>query len=85
MLQCSPTIPDTDSIRNVPRWTQEEDKLLLSLVNRFGTKDWCMIALGALNNRTPRQCRERYKNHVKPSLRSGNAQLKAPRVFQSSC
>ncbi len=51
-------------------WSALEDALLLDLTGRLGTKDWCLIA-SAMETRTARQCRERYKNHVKPNLRTG--------------
>ena len=51
-------------------WTQEEDKKLSSLVQKLGSKDWCVIA-SVMEGRTPRQCRERYKNHVKEGIISG--------------
>lgn len=55
------------------KWTREEDAQLLSLATRFGdgdSKDWNMIAF-ILKTRSPRQCRERYKNHTKPGIHSG--------------
>ena len=51
-------------------WSALEDALLLDLTGRFGVTDWCLIA-SAMETRTARQCRERYKNHVKPNLRIG--------------
>ena len=51
-------------------WSAEDDERLLALVERLGDKDWCVIA-GTLKKHTPRQCRERYKNHVKPTLIKG--------------
>ena len=50
-------------------WTSGEDAELRALTERLGDKDWCMIA-SVLKTRTARQCRERYKNHVKPCLSS---------------
>jgi hypothetical protein len=51
-------------------WTAGEDDLLRTLVDRLGDKDWCVVA-GTIKTHTPRQCRERYKNHVKPTLYKG--------------
>ena len=41
-----------------------------ALVEKYGTNDWSKIAL-ALGGRTSRQCRERYKNFLQPSLTNG--------------
>lgn len=51
-------------------WSAEDDERLLALVESLGDKDWCVIA-SSLKKHTPRQCRERYKNHVKPTLNKG--------------
>ena len=48
-------------------WTQKEDERLLNLVNRFGAEKWVIIAL-KLGSRTGKQCRERWHNHVNPTL-----------------
>jgi len=45
-----------------------EDELLTSLVDRFGTQTWTEIAL-RLQNRSGKQCRERWHNHLDPSIR----------------
>ena len=55
-------------------WSAEEDEKLRTLTKRLGnadqTMDWCTIA-SVLTTRTPRQCRERYKNHAKPGIQTG--------------
>ena len=54
------------------RWNTDEDNTLLSLVNLHGTyRSWSQIADG-LPNRTGKQCRERYVNHLKPTVRKGD-------------
>ncbi|RHY17930.1 hypothetical protein DYB25_002038 [Aphanomyces astaci] len=47
-------------------WTDEDDQLLGSLVERFGPS-WKHIATN-FPGRLGKQCRERYQNHVDPSL-----------------
>ena len=47
------------------KFTQSEDKLLLHLVNTYGDKSWQTISI-MMGNRTPRQCRERFKYYLKP-------------------
>jgi hypothetical protein len=53
----------------VPRhkFTPEEDLQLRSLVEQLGTKHWDEISR-YLPDRTPRQCRNRYKNYLIDSL-----------------
>jgi hypothetical protein len=56
-------------------WTEDEDKVLRDLLERYGTKKWQKIA-ATLNNlvhygeavRTPKACRERWVNRVNPNL-----------------
>ncbi|XP_041005509.1 transcription factor MYB118 [Juglans microcarpa x Juglans regia] len=50
------------------QWTPQEDRLLLQLVDRFGTKKWSHIAR-MLNGRMGKQCRERWHNHLRPDIR----------------
>ena len=52
------------------KFSPEEDDRLRELVDKYGTNDWAKIAL-ALGGRTSRQCRERYKNFLQPSLVNG--------------
>lgn len=49
------------------RWTQQEDDELLRLVNLYGAQSWSRIAL-SLGTRSHKQCRERYHQHLKPTI-----------------
>ena len=49
------------------KWTPEEDALMIKLVNEQGTKHWGNIGK-ALQNRTGKQCRERWHNQLDPSI-----------------
>lgn len=51
-------------------FSQEEDELLKVLVRQFGDQAWKKIAQ-QMPNRTPRQCRERYKNYLAPTIQNG--------------
>ena len=54
--------------RNVRKpFTSKEDARLLQMVALHGTTDWRRVAEG-IPGRTPRQCRERYRSKVDPSL-----------------
>lgn len=48
-------------------WTREEDEIIVNYVKENGDKDWAKLAQ-RLNGRTGKQCRERYKNHLDPSV-----------------
>jgi len=49
-------------------WTKEEDELLINLVEEHGPKNWSVIA-SSLKGRIGKQCRERWYNHLDPSIR----------------
>jgi hypothetical protein len=52
-------------------WTREEDEMILRWVTEKGTKDWGNLAF-QLPGRIPKQCRERWHNHLSPDvLKSG--------------
>ncbi|KAH8652553.1 Homeodomain-like protein [Xylariales sp. PMI_506] len=48
-------------------WSQHEDRYLMSLVESQGALNWVKISQ-MLGSRTPKQCRERYHQNLKPSL-----------------
>lgn len=51
-------------------WTPEEDATVVRLVRVHGTKKWSLIAR-QLNGRLGKQCRERWYNHLDPSINKG--------------
>ncbi|CAD8068300.1 unnamed protein product [Paramecium sonneborni] len=54
-------------IRKRP-WTDEEDLRVLELVQEFGPQKWTQIAQ-YLEGRIGKQCRERWHNHLNPSIK----------------
>ena len=48
-------------------WTEDEDRKLIELVHQFGSKDWKNTS-AHLPGRNAKQCRERYINHLDPTL-----------------
>ena len=48
-------------------WSQQEDRYLIELVNRNGPHNWVRISQD-ISTRSPKQCRERYHQNLKPSL-----------------
>ncbi|GMI42040.1 hypothetical protein TeGR_g14001 [Tetraparma gracilis] len=49
-------------------WTDAEDALVVSLVAKHGQKKWSFIAK-QLQGRLGKQCRERWYNHLNPSIK----------------
>ena len=48
-------------------WSQQEDLWLLRLVHTTGAHNWVRIA-SVIQTRSPKQCRERFHQNLKPSL-----------------
>src|SRR4051794_21234537 len=48
-------------------WTAHEDNHLMGLVQTQGALNWVRIAQ-LIRTRTPKQCRERYHQNLKPTL-----------------
>ncbi|KAK6941509.1 hypothetical protein RJ641_026886 [Dillenia turbinata] len=48
-------------------WSKEEDDIIIQMVNKHGPKKWSTIAQ-ALPGRIGKQCRERWHNHLNPSI-----------------
>lgn len=54
-------------------WTEDEDVAIRNLVSVYGTKKWSMISDKletdySVKGRTGKQCRERWHNHLDPSV-----------------
>ncbi len=63
---------DADSGEETPApWTQEEDERLVAAVEQYGEL-WTKVAL-ELPNHSQRQCLQRWKKTLKPSLKQGGA------------
>ncbi|KAJ8369557.1 hypothetical protein SKAU_G00095850 [Synaphobranchus kaupii] len=52
-------------------WTKEEDDKVIELVNKYGTKQWTMVARH-LKGRLGKQCRERWHNHLNPDVKKSS-------------
>ena len=48
-------------------WSQSEDQMLMALVARQGASNWVRIS-SCIQSRSPKQCRERYHQNLKPNL-----------------
>ena len=53
------------------KFSPQEDEYLKQVVERIGTSDWAQVARAFNNSRTPRQCRERYRNYLAPGIVNG--------------
>ncbi|MCQ2816130.1 MAG: hypothetical protein MJ252_02580 [archaeon] len=49
-------------------WTEEEDKKLINLVERYGPSKWTTLAT-FFDGRIGKQCRERWFNHLNPEVK----------------
>ena len=61
-------------------WIKEEDKLLANIVEKIGPSKWSFIAKH-LPGRQGKQCRERWRNHLDPSLKKDPWQPKEDMVL----
>jgi len=52
-------------------WNQSEDRALLRLVQKYGTKQWSDVA-DEMHGRSGKQCRERWHNHLNPDVKKGS-------------
>lgn len=57
----------TKGTRSKAKFTIHDDNMLRSLVQQFGTRNWPLIAKN-MNNRTERQCKERWENYLSPTI-----------------
>jgi hypothetical protein len=48
-------------------WTDDEDRKVVELVEKYGAKKWSVIAQH-LPGRIGKQCRERWHNHLNPHI-----------------
>ncbi|CAN0907093.1 Transcription factor MYB3R-4 [Linum grandiflorum] len=48
-------------------WSKEEDEIIVAMVRKYGPKKWSTIAQH-LPGRIGKQCRERWHNHLNPSI-----------------
>ena len=49
-------------------WSSEEDELIVRLVKEHGLRKWAIVA-AQLKGRSGKQCRERFKNQLDPTIR----------------
>ncbi|XP_047444914.1 myb-related protein B-like [Mugil cephalus] len=61
-------------------WTQEEDQRVTELVQKYGMKRWSLIAK-QLHTRNGKQCRERWHNHLNPTVRKSSWTLEEDHVI----
>ncbi|KAJ4715740.1 MYB transcription factor [Melia azedarach] len=54
------------------QWTPEEDEKLIACIEKHGEGNWQALPKPAGLNRSWRSCRLRWKNYLRPEIRSGN-------------
>lgn len=73
-LQSKPTVQFTkEQITKKNAWIPEQDKELMKIIREFGgeTNRWSEIGK-RMKNRSGKQCRERYHNHLKADIKRGD-------------
>ena len=74
---------DADKVANAKRpWTTEEDGLLMEAIGKFGTQRWPLIAGHVQRGRAGKQCRERWFNHLSPTVKKGDWTPEEDKVIQ---
>ncbi len=65
----SPSLPTTATMAPLRRgpWSQTEDSILMQLIHFYEGLNWVRISI-LLGSRSPKQCRDRYHQSLKPSL-----------------
>ena len=61
------TIPPSLPPNNKGPWTEQEDKKLINLVEKYGAEKWSFIS-SHFPERIGKQCRERWFNHLCPTV-----------------
>ena len=64
-------------------WSEEEDKTMKQLVNKYGTANWTLISSKMGKSRNGKQCRERWYNHLNPSLKKNNWTIEEENILFS--
>ncbi|KAJ6253779.1 myb protein-related [Anaeramoeba flamelloides] len=52
------------------KWSEEEDQRLVKMVEKYGSSNWSKVA-SHIKNRSSKQCRERWKNQLDPTIKKG--------------
>lgn len=68
--ELSRTNRSIDLTKTRKKFSEDEDRKLKELVNRYGTRKWDIIAQH-MPDRTGRQCRDRYRNYLIPGFFNG--------------
>lgn len=56
---------------SMPKFSEEEDQLLIKLVNELPENSWKQIST-TLKTKTAKQCRDRWRNYANPILKHGD-------------
>jgi len=64
-------------------WTSAEDDLLVQMVERYGARRWSLIA-SYFDARAGKQCRERWVQHLQPSVIKGSWTEEEDRVIMQA-
>jgi hypothetical protein len=73
------SFPGKSTVHKQP-FTNDEDQVILDFVRTNGAKNWNFLAT-MLDNRTAKQCRERWHNHLDPSIQKGPWSLEEDQIL----
>ena len=63
-------------------WTPSEDQALLKIIHDTGAENWVRIS-DRMGFRSPKQCRERYHQNLKPNLNHGPITEEEGQIIES--
>lgn len=63
-------------------WTKEEDEKLSEYINKNGEGNWNQVATYMNSNRSGKQCRERWFNHLSPAINKGEWTEEEDRIIR---
>ena len=72
------------AVKRSANWSPEEDTRLCNLVSQFGAQKWGIIA-AEMPGRNGKQCRERWHNHLDPSINKEPWSLKEEVILIKAC
>lgn len=73
MANTSETTETTTPVKICKKtWTPEEDAKMLALIEEHGTTGKWVLISSIMGDRSSKQCRERYGNHLHPDIRKGH-------------
>ena len=74
-------VPDKENNSQRHKFSKAEDDLLRKLVEKYGETNWMAVS-SQMKTRTPRQCRERFKNYLSSKIKNGPWTLEEEKLLE---